>query len=144
VEVPAASFWETAIAGGLWNTTRVPTVYLIEDDAGVLNALRFALELEGMAVRPYLSAEALLADFGNLDAGVLIVDHFMPGVTGLDLLKLLRSRGCRLPAILITTRADGAMRRRALKLGVDHVLEKPLSDSALVECTRQALATAST
>jgi two-component system response regulator FixJ len=142
MRLPAASFCQEVVADRLRNATRVPTVYLIEDDEAVLNALRFALELEGMAVRPYLSAEALLADFSNLDAGCLIVDHFMPGLTGLELLKLLRSRGCRLPAILITTRADDAMRRRALKLGVDHILEKPLSDSALVECTRQALATA--
>jgi two-component system, LuxR family, response regulator FixJ len=140
--LPAASFWKKVAADRLRNATRVPTVYLIEDDEAVLNALRFALELEGMAVRPYLNAEALLADFDSLDAGCLVVDHFMPGLTGLELLKLLRSRGCRLPAILITTRADDAMRRRALKLGVDHVLEKPLSDSALVEFTRQALATA--
>ncbi len=120
--------------------TEVPTVYLIEDDEAVLNALRFALELEGMAVRPYLSAEVLLADFWTPDSGCLVIDHFMPGMTGLDLLKLLRSRGCRLPAILITTRADANMRRRASQLGVEHILEKPLSDSALVERTRQALA----
>jgi FixJ family two-component response regulator len=112
---------------------------VIEDDEAVLNSLRFAFEVEGLKVRPYLSAEALLADFWTLGRGCLVIDHFMPGMTGLDLLKLLRSRGCRLPAILITTRADANMRRRARQLGVDHILEKPLSDSALVERTRQAL-----
>lgn len=117
------------------------TVYLIEDDEAVLNALRFAYEIEGLTVRAYLSAEALLAEFWAPDPGCLVIDHFMPGMTGLDLLKLLRSRGCRLPAILITTLADAHMRRRAGQLGVEHILEKPLSDSALIECTRQALAT---
>ena len=117
------------------------TVYLIEDDEAVLNALRFAYEIEGLTVRAYLGAEALLAEFWAPDPGCLVIDHFMPGMTRLDLLKLLRSRGCRLPAILITTLADAHTRRRAGQLGVEHILEKPLSDSALIECTRQALAT---
>lgn len=115
------------------------TVYVIEDDEAVLNALRFAFEIEGFLVRPYLSGEALLTDFWAPEPGCLVIDHFMPGMTGLDLLKLLRSRGCHLPAILITTRADSSMRRRAGQLGVQHILEKPLSDSALVECVREAL-----
>jgi FixJ family two-component response regulator len=117
----------------------VAIVYLIEDDEAVLNALCFAYEVEGLTVRTYRSAEALLADPRTPDPGCLVIDHFMPGRTGLDLLKVLRSRGCDLPAILITTRADAPMRRRARDLGVDHILEKPLSDSALVEFTQQAL-----
>jgi two-component system CheB/CheR fusion protein len=123
------------------NRGEVATVYLIEDDEAVLNALRFGYEVEGLTVRAYLSAEALLTDFWTPEPGCLVIDHFMPGMTGLDLLKLLRSRGCRLPAILITTRADAHMQRRAGQLGVEHILEKPLSDSALIERTRQALAT---
>lgn len=118
------------------------TIYLIEDDEAVLNALRFAFEVEGMAVRPYLSAEALLAEFWSPDEGCLVVDHIMPIMTGLELLTVLRARGCLLPAILITTRASAAMRRRAERLNVSHILEKPLSDSALIEHTRQALAAA--
>ncbi len=115
------------------------TVYVVEDDEAVLNALRFTFEVEGLAVRAYLSAEALLAEYWSPDHGCLVIDHLMPAMTGLELLKLLRSRGCRLPAILITTRVDTNLRRRALHLGIDQVLEKPLSDGALVECTRRAL-----
>lgn len=117
------------------------TVFIIEDDSAVLQALRFTFELEGFSVLPFRSAEALLEEYGCPDEGCLVVDHFMPAMTGLELLKLLRSRGCRLPAILITTQADSHMRRRAERVGVQHILEKPLSDSALIECTRQALAT---
>jgi FixJ family two-component response regulator len=115
------------------------TVFIIEDDEAVLQALRFAFEVEGFSVRPFRSGQALLDRFWCPVEGCLVVDHFMPDLTGLELLKLLRSRGCALPAILITTRVDPHLRRRAEQVGVQHILEKPLFDGALIECTRQAL-----
>jgi FixJ family two-component response regulator len=63
----------------------------------------------------------------------------MPGVSGLDLLKLLRGRAIELPAILVTTEPSGEMRNRAAQAGAG-IVEKPLTDDALLEAIQAALA----
>jgi FixJ family two-component response regulator len=109
------------------------TVLVVDDDAAVRAALKFALEVEGFQVRVYDGAAALLAD-GNLPArACLVIDYRMPDVDGLELVDLLRARQVALPAILISGRVNNQLRIRAERSGVIRVLEKPLSDAALVE-----------
>jgi two-component system, LuxR family, response regulator FixJ len=118
------------------------TVLVVDDDAAVRGALKFALEVEGFRVRVYDSAAALLAD-GNLPArACLVIDYRMPDVDGLELVDLLRARQVVLPAILISGRVNRQLRSRAERSGVIRVLEKPLSDAALVESIHLAFAPA--
>lgn len=115
-------------------------VLVVDDDAAVRSALKFALEVEGFAVRLYEGPAALLADANLPERGCLVIDFRMPGVDGLQLINMLRARGIALPAILISGRVSKQLHSRAERLGVNHVLEKPLSDAALVDSIRQALA----
>lgn len=116
------------------------TVLIVDDDAAVRSALKFLLELEGLDVRVYDGPIALLAE-SNLPArGCLVVDYRMPRMDGLQLIEQLRARHVDLPVILITDRASVDLRRRAARSGARQVLEKPLSDSALVEGIRSILA----
>lgn len=115
------------------------TVLVVEDDAAVRNALQFALELEGFRVVLYDSGASLLAD-ALPTHGCLVIDYHMPGMNGLDLIERLRARQVALPAIVISGRVDATLRRRATQLGVVRVLEKPLSDAALVDSIRGSLA----
>jgi two-component system, LuxR family, response regulator FixJ len=118
------------------------TVLVVDDDAAVRAALKFALEVEGFQVRVYDGAAALLAD-GNLPArACLVIDYRMPDVDGLELVDLLRARQVALPAILISGRVNRQLRIRAERSGVIRVLEKPLSDAALVESIHLAFAPA--
>ena len=117
------------------------TVLIVDDDAAVRGALKFALEAEGFSVRLYAGPEALLADTELPCCGCLVVDYRMPVMDGLQLVGALRARHVAMPAILITGRANNQLRAVAERAGVRQVLEKPLSDSALVEGIRQALAT---
>ena len=115
-------------------------VLIVDDDAAVRGALKFALELEGFDVRIYDRGEALLADHDLPATGCLVVDYRMPGMNGLELIDHLRDRSVELPAILIVSdHPSQKLRRLAQRSGVQDVLEKPLSDSALIESIRHAL-----
>jgi FixJ family two-component response regulator len=115
------------------------TVLLVEDDAAVRNALKFALELEGFSVRLYDGPTALLSDRHLPRRGCLVVDFQMPVMDGLEMIEVLRARDVRLPAVIIASHLTADLRQRASRAGIDQVLEKPLSDSRLVESIRAAL-----
>jgi two-component system response regulator FixJ len=114
-------------------------VLIVDDDASVRSALKFALEQEGLRVRLYADAAALLADTSLPDRACLVVDYVMPKVSGLEMLAALRARGNHTPAILISPSIDGNMRRRGLKFGVSHFLEKPLLGGTFLEAIRSVL-----
>jgi two-component system response regulator FixJ len=115
------------------------TVLIVDDDAAVRSSLKFSLELEGLDVRVYEGSAAFLADPDLPLSSCLVVDYRMPEMDGMELVESLRARHNALPAILITGRATKALRLRAEKAGVQHVLEKPLAGGALAASIRAAL-----
>ena len=115
------------------------TVLLVDDDAAVRAALKFALEVEGFRVQLYDSPEAVLADTNLPKRGCLVIDYRMPGIDGIELVDRLRKRDVELPASLISGRVNKQLRFLAARSGLVRVLEKPLSDVALVESIRTAL-----
>lgn len=100
------------------------TVLLVDDDADLRAALTFAFETEGYAVRAFGSAEAALA-VDESDANCFVLDHRLPGLSGLELLERMRAQGLAAPAILITTHPSSELRRRAQAANAQ-ILEKPL------------------
>jgi len=112
-------------------------VLVVDDDAAVRSALKFALEIEGFSVRLYATPEALLAENDLPAAGCLVIDYRMPEIDGLELVERLHSLGVTLPVVLISGRVTQSLRARASSLGISGVLEKPLSD--LVASIRRAL-----
>jgi two-component system, LuxR family, response regulator FixJ len=119
------------------------TVLVVDDDAAVRAALKFVLGVEGFRVRLYDGPAALLAEPHLPDRGCLVIDFRMPDIDGMALIGLLRAQQVGLPVILISGRVDKQLLRRAAQQGVSRVLEKPLSDAALVENIRHALDSAS-
>ena len=113
-------------------------VLIIDDDPAVRNSLKFALEVEGFSVRSYETVAELLKDADIPDDGCLVVDYKLPEMNGLDLLAELRRRKVDLPAILITTHPNAAVRGRAAKAGVP-LIEKPLLNDTLFHGIRTAL-----
>jgi two-component system, LuxR family, response regulator FixJ len=114
-------------------------VIVIDDDVAVRNSLKFALQLEGLDVRVYPGADEVLAEHDWPDRGCLVVDYQMPRMNGVELVDCLRKRSVHLPAILITGKANGAVRSSAECSGFRQVLEKPLDDDALLDSIRSAL-----
>ncbi|SEP17942.1 Response regulator receiver domain-containing protein [Rhodospirillales bacterium URHD0017] len=116
------------------------TVLVVDDDAAVRAALKFALEVEGFRVQLYDGPRALLADHNLPEWACLVIDYRMPEIDGIELVDRLRSRNVMLPVILISGRVSKHLRSLAQRSGLTWILEKPLSDAALVESIRGALA----
>lgn len=117
-----------------------PTVFIVDDDDVVRDSLKVLLELRKYRVLDFGSAAAFLADRGNApEAGCLVLDIHMPDMTGIELLRQLRSSGDRIPAILITGRRDTATQNQAQSLGAVALLDKPISHPALFSAIEQAL-----
>jgi two-component system response regulator FixJ len=119
--------------------SRKPTVYVVDDDAGVLGSLRFLLEADGFAVRTFRSGAAVLNAAPSSDVDCFVVDYKMPDINGIDLVGQLRKRELAAPVILITGYPDRNIADRAAAAGVKHVLRKPLLDDSLVKQIRGAI-----
>jgi two-component system response regulator FixJ len=110
---------------------------VVDDDSAVGNSLKFVLEVEGFQVRVFSSAEELLDEDSLPDASCLVVDYYMPGMNGLELVAHLRDRNVLIPAILITPAPSQNLRNRAAAAGVPIVV-KPLLGSRLLDSIREA------
>jgi two-component system, LuxR family, response regulator FixJ len=116
------------------------TVCVVDDDEPVAHSLQTLLESFGFKVRLYTSGTEFLDDERGRQAGCLVIDHHMPGISGLDVVDSLQKQGVQIPTILISGRLDGSLRRRAARLGVRELLDKPVAAGQLVELIRTTLA----
>ena len=123
------------------------TVYLVDDEAAVLDALAFLLASRGLQVRAFISGAALLAAVdAELSAsaqplaGVFVLDVRMEPMSGLRVFEELSARRLRNPVLFVSGHGDIPMAVEALKNGAFDFLEKPYSDNALAVRIEQALA----
>jgi FixJ family two-component response regulator len=114
-------------------------VLLVEDDAGVRRSLQLLLQGRGFDVRAYAAGTSLLADPTAEHAACFVADYLMPGLDGLAVLRSLRARGWPGPAILITAYHSPDLAERAIAVGYDAVVEKPLREHALADMVLQLI-----
>ncbi len=117
-----------------------PTVFVVDDDPAVRNALRFLLESVNMNVRTYGSANEFLQAYSVHMVGCVVLDIRMPGMSGLQLQQRLIKQPYALPIIFITGHGDVPLAVRAMQHGAMHFLEKPLDDQLLLDAINAALA----
>jgi two-component system response regulator FixJ len=115
------------------------TVFLIDDDPGVRDALALLLSLKGMSTQPFATADSFIENYQPERAGCVLTDLRMPGMTGLELQAALSQRNIDVPLVVLTAHGDVATARAALKNGAFDFLEKPVDDALLVEVLRNAL-----
>ena len=118
--------------------TRAATVHIVDDDDGVRDSLRFLLESEGLSVRTYPDAQALL-DTELSPCGCVLTDFRMPGLDGLQLQTQLAQRGCALPVIVMTAFAEVPAAVKAMKAGAMDFLEKPCPAEVVLDAVRRSL-----
>lgn len=114
-------------------------VLIVDDDQAVRDALKFALELDGIRVDTCDSGNELLSHPGLSQARCLVLDYVMPGMNGLAVMTELKRRNVFLPVILITAPLSREIERRAIAAGVAGVLEKPLLEDVLLDKIRHIL-----
>lgn len=114
-------------------------VYLVDDDAAVRDALRLLLELRGLAVEVFASAEAALIRIDRTSRGCVLTDLRMPVMTGLELMFELRKRSIDLPVVVLTAHGDVSTTRAALRGGAFDFLEKPVDEDILGDVLSHAI-----
>jgi two-component system response regulator FixJ len=118
------------------------TIFVIDDDDAVREALTLFLEAEGFRVKAYASSSAFLDAYRPGWQGCLILDIGLPGMDGLALQQALRTRGVRLPIIFLTGQGDIPKAVQAVKEGAVDFLEKPARDEEILSRIHEAMADA--
>lgn len=119
-----------------------PTVFIVDDDDAVRDSLQILLTVEGYRIETFESGVAFLEAFGAGRPGCLLADVRMPDMSGLDLQEILNERHASLPVIIMTGHGDVPMAVRVMKAGAVDFIEKPFSDTSILDGVRRALAQA--
>lgn len=117
---------------------------IVDDDSSMRDALQGLVQSLGHRALVFASAEHFLAEAEPAALACLILDIRMPGLDGIALQALLRSRGHRLPILFMTSYVDARTRARAIEGGAAGFLGKPVDGDALIACLRSALAAGGT
>ena len=116
-----------------------PTIFIIDDDPAVRQALSVLVRSMHMRAETYESAQQYLDALDPSRPGCLLLDVRMPGTSGLELLERLSREETRLPAIVMSAYGDVPMVVRAMKAGALNFLEKPCRDQQLWEAIQEGL-----
>jgi FixJ family two-component response regulator len=116
-----------------------PTVFVIDDDEGLRDALSELFIAEDYECCSYASAEDFLANWTERPACCAVIDIHMPGLSGLELQQELRRRGSDLPVVILTGQADVPKAVCALKAGAVDFIEKPFGAPDILRAVAEAL-----
>jgi FixJ family two-component response regulator len=113
-------------------------IAIVDDDKSVQSALQDLIESEGLSTLCFGSAEEFLDSGVQDEAGCLIADIRMPGISGIELQSRLKADRCRIPIIFITAHGDPKMRTQAIRDGAVEFLTKPFDNTVLLETVHAA------
>ena len=114
-------------------------IFVVDDDDHIREGIRSVLEEGGLIVEDYSACETFLEAYRPGRGACLLIDAYLPGMNGFELLQWLRDAGHRLPAIMITGHSDVPMAVRAMKAGASDFIEKPVGRRKLRESVARAL-----
>ena len=115
------------------------TVFIVDDDASVREALANLMRSVGLHAQLFASAQEFLKTPQPDSPACLILDVRMPGLGGLDCQRQLADAGCQIPIIFMTGHGDIPMSVRAMKAGAVDFLTKPFRDQDLLDAVQQAI-----
>jgi FixJ family two-component response regulator len=116
-----------------------PMISIIDDDESLRDSLKNLFRSMGFRTQGFASAEEFLHSLQLDDPDCLILDVRMPGMSGLDLQRYLRSMQSKIPIVFITSHAEGDAEAQAIQAGAVAFLYKPCREEALLEAIDSAL-----
>ena len=117
----------------------VPTVFIIDDDRGMRQAIHDLVESVGLRSESFATGEEFLGARHTGRPSCLVLDVKLPQMSGLDFQRRLAETGMQIPIIFVTAHGDISMSVRALKSGAVEFLTKPFRDQDLLDAIQQAL-----
>ncbi len=121
-------------------TMSTRTFFLIDDDPAIRRAMQSVAEMMQVRATSFASAEEFLASDAPQREGCLVIDIRLPGMSGLELLRVLREHSCDMPIIIISGHADVPMAVEAMQCGALTVLTKPFRLQHVVNELEKAFA----
>jgi FixJ family two-component response regulator len=116
-----------------------PTVFVVDDDSSMRDALRNLFRSVGLNVETFGVAQEFLSRERSKGPGCLVLDIRLPGLSGLDLQRQLADANIQIPVVFITAHGDIQMSVRAMKAGAVEFLTKPFRDQDLLDAVQQAV-----
>lgn len=120
--------------------SEAPLVRVVDDEAGVRDALAFLFGNEGWRVATYPDARSFLADDAPSAPGCLVLDVKMPGMTGMELQAELVRRGFIAPIVFLSAHGDIDMAVKAMRVGAFDFIPKPIDPPRLLKAVADAVA----
>ncbi|MFY9210898.1 MAG: response regulator [Aestuariivita sp.] len=119
-------------------------VLLIEDEPNIIEAIRFLLSRDGWSVHTHANGADAVEKVNRVAPDLLVLDMMLPGRSGMDILRDLRSNPATegLPVLMLTARGQTRDRDMAEKAGANRFMTKPFSNTEVLEAVRELLAEA--
>ncbi len=115
-------------------------VFIVDDDASICEGLCNLLESVGIRAVCYSSAEAILESWNDTNAGCMLLDARLPGMSGVEFQEEMQKSGIRMPVIFMTAHGDIPMVRKVMKAGAAEFLTKPFQKEELLHAIDHAFA----
>lgn len=119
-------------------------IAIVDDDEPLLEALCSVMKAAGFSTRTFASAEDFLEFGERQDAGCLILDVRLPGMSGIELQRRLSDDNSAVPIIFVTAHGDSSLRESLMKAGAAGFMTKPVRSAALLKEVSAALSKSGT
>lgn len=120
---------------------KVPVVVVIDDEAAMVATLREIFSVNGYQVVPFAEAKVAWTALQNTQVDLVVTDVYLPGMTGIDLVKRMRAEGNQTPVVLITGQATADLAIEGIQAGAFDFVEKPFKPETIVTAAARAIET---
>jgi two-component system response regulator TtrR len=117
---------------------QAPTAYVVDDDESIRTLWRWLMESNGIAVRTFATAAEFIESYRNGDAGCLVLDLKLPGMSGLELQEYLNREDIEIPIVFVTGHGDVPAAVSAIKGGAIDFIQKPFSHREVLAIIEKA------
>jgi FixJ family two-component response regulator len=122
------------------NPASTQVVYVVDDDSSTRELLAWLMKRNSIACETHADAKSFLSSYRPGGPGCLVLDLHMPGMSGLDVQRVLKEQGVQIPVIFLSGRADVPKAVQAVKSGAFDFIEKPFDYKRIVALVRECLA----